>query len=43
MKALMFVFSYLAGFITCYIVMTYGVDQDGFWVSNEGFEIKDER
>jgi hypothetical protein len=23
--------------------MTSGVDQDGFWVSNKGFEIKDEK
>jgi hypothetical protein len=43
MTALLMMFSFFAGFITCYVVMTSGVDQDGFWVSNKGFEIKDEK
>jgi len=43
MTALLMMFSFFAGFIACYIGMTHGVDQDGFWVSNKGFEIKDEK
>jgi len=42
MKALLMLFSFIVGYVVCFFVMTRGVDQDGFWVSSKGFEIKDE-
>jgi hypothetical protein len=42
MTALLMLFSFFVGYIVCFLVMTHGVDQDGFWVSKKGFEIKDE-
>jgi hypothetical protein len=38
MTALLMMFSFFAGFIVCYIGMTYGVDQEGTWVSNKEFD-----
>jgi hypothetical protein len=38
MTALLMIFSFFAGFIVCYIGMTYGVDQEGTWVSNKEFD-----
>lgn len=31
-------FSFIAGFVSCYFYMTYGVDQEGIWISNKEFD-----
>jgi hypothetical protein len=38
MKIVLPILSFIAGWIVCYIQMTYGVDQDGTWVSNKDFD-----
>lgn len=36
MKAVLFgLMGFVFGWVACYIQMTYGVDQDGVWVSNK--------
>jgi hypothetical protein len=38
MTALLVLFSFFIGFISCYFYMTKGIDQDGVWVSNKPSE-----
>lgn len=38
MTALLILFSFFVGFVSCYFFMTHGVDQEGFWISNKPFE-----
>jgi len=38
MTALLMLFSFFIGFVSCYFFMTHGVDQEGFWVSNKEFD-----
>ncbi len=33
--ALLMVLSFAIGWAVCFIQMTYGVDQDGVWISNK--------
>jgi len=38
--ALLMMFSFFVGWIVCYIQMTYGVDQDGVWISNKDIDLE---
>lgn len=29
---------FIIGYVSCYFIMTNGVDQEGFWVSTKEFE-----
>jgi len=37
-KALLLISAFVLGWAVCYFQMTYGVDQEGTWVSNKEFD-----
>jgi hypothetical protein len=37
MKIILPILTFIIGWIVCYVQMTYGVDQDGEWLSNKEF------